>query len=168
MHNAHNAPQGRAEFERWFAGSKVVDRDGRPLVVYHGTQAVFSEFDAEMQGTTVWFEDVGFFFTNDPKEASSYAILDWDKPNPQPNVKMVFLAIKNPMIIRLEHEQSPYDSPARWYDHEGREAVEQAELNGQDGLIVIDEREDFLLVNGMKPTLFVALRPDQIKDALTP
>ena len=33
------------EFKAWFGESKVVDKDGKPLVVYHGTYADFNEFD---------------------------------------------------------------------------------------------------------------------------
>ena len=33
------------EFKRWFGDSKVVDRDGEPLVVYHGTEDDFTVFD---------------------------------------------------------------------------------------------------------------------------
>ena len=31
-------------FQKWFAGSKVVDKHGRPLPMYHGTQSVISAF----------------------------------------------------------------------------------------------------------------------------
>lgn len=33
-----------AEFKAWFGDSKVVDKDGNPLVVYHGTNRSFNEF----------------------------------------------------------------------------------------------------------------------------
>jgi hypothetical protein len=33
------------EFKRWFGDSKVVDANGKPLVVYHGTNAVFDAFN---------------------------------------------------------------------------------------------------------------------------
>lgn len=35
-----------AEFKRWFAGSKVVDADGKPLVVYHGTRRPFNRIQS--------------------------------------------------------------------------------------------------------------------------
>lgn len=38
-------PTETAEFKKWFEGSKVVDPDGKPLVVYRGTTADFSTFD---------------------------------------------------------------------------------------------------------------------------
>ena len=31
-------------FKAWFEGSKVVDENGEPLVLYHGTSAKFNEF----------------------------------------------------------------------------------------------------------------------------
>jgi hypothetical protein len=34
-----------ANFKRWFAGSKVVDADGKPLVVYHGTEGEIRKFE---------------------------------------------------------------------------------------------------------------------------
>lgn len=34
-------------FRRWFGTSKVRDEDGQPLVVYHGTTSVFTEFVCE-------------------------------------------------------------------------------------------------------------------------
>lgn len=33
------------EFKRWFGSSKVVDEEGNPLIVYHGTDAAFNAFD---------------------------------------------------------------------------------------------------------------------------
>ena len=37
-------------FKWWFADSKVVDDNGEPLVVYHGTNADFNIFDKEKFG----------------------------------------------------------------------------------------------------------------------
>lgn len=42
--------QGKADvnseaFKRWFGDSKVVDENGQPLVVYHGTSEEFDTFD---------------------------------------------------------------------------------------------------------------------------
>ena len=38
------------QFKRWFGDSKVVDRDGEPLVVYHAADAEFTVFDRERLG----------------------------------------------------------------------------------------------------------------------
>jgi hypothetical protein len=42
-------------FKRWFGDSKVVDSDGKPLVVYHGTQADFDVF--KMPSGKAYFTD---------------------------------------------------------------------------------------------------------------
>ena len=42
-----------AEFKKWFKGSAVVDADGKPLVVYHGTGEDFTEFADSPYGTWV-------------------------------------------------------------------------------------------------------------------
>lgn len=43
------------EFRRWFGDSKVVNSDGRPKVVYHGTDVDFGEFDTTDFGS--WFAE---------------------------------------------------------------------------------------------------------------
>ena len=43
-------------FYRWFGDSKVVDQQGRPMVVYHGTSAKFDTFD-KSKSDGFWFTD---------------------------------------------------------------------------------------------------------------
>lgn len=63
-----------AAFKDWFGDSKVVDADGKPLVVYHGTRQDFSAFDAKMAGSATEAESArkGFFFANRARTASDY------------------------------------------------------------------------------------------------
>jgi len=145
--NATDTP----EFKRWFGDSKVVDADGRPLVVYHGTQADFSTFDGERQGESVSGRggDVGFFFINDPEAASDHAMADWWRDNPAPNVMPVYLSMQNPEII------DGIGQPSRWYDENGRKASLKAIAEGKDGLII---------GNG-DVNLYVAFKNTQIKSA---
>lgn len=43
-------------FYKWFAGSKVVDANGNPLVVHHGTSQKFSKFNFKNAGQKIiWF-----------------------------------------------------------------------------------------------------------------
>ena len=48
------APTSEA-FRRWFANSVVVDTNGGPLVVYHGTDKRFSTFKAGGPDGGIWF-----------------------------------------------------------------------------------------------------------------
>ena len=78
-------------FVKWFGDSTVVDENGEPLVVYHGTSQVFTTFD-----TT----DRLVFFSDDPTIASEYA---GDRPfrgaEGGPNIIPAHVKIENPFII---------------------------------------------------------------------
>lgn len=54
------------DFKRWFGDSKVVDGDGKPLVVFHGTSDVFTEFSTDEA------RDGAIYLTSEPAVAESY------------------------------------------------------------------------------------------------
>ena len=62
-------------FKKWFGNSRVVDAQGNPLAVYHGTRAAFEAFDPTKRGTATGAPsaEVGFFFTDRVKTAEYYA-----------------------------------------------------------------------------------------------
>ena len=63
-------------FKAWFGDSKVVDENGDPLVVYHGTNQDVSRFVKKRGGqatTKNAAADKAFFFTSDVEEANQYA-----------------------------------------------------------------------------------------------
>lgn len=55
----HPTEAGVRNFWKWFGDSKIVDKDGRPLVVYHATDKSFEEFQKTRKYTN------GFYFTPD-------------------------------------------------------------------------------------------------------
>ena len=63
------------EFKNWFKGSKVVDKQGKPLAVYHGTNQTISNFDTERGGENTKAESAyqGFYFTDSAEVAGMYA-----------------------------------------------------------------------------------------------
>lgn len=78
-------------FWAWFKGSKVVDANRRPMVMYHGTGADFAKFGYEYADVGNSQYGMGFYFTNVPSTASGYAQGD------TPNVMPVYLRILKPM-----------------------------------------------------------------------
>jgi hypothetical protein len=71
-------------FKKWFGNwetdpenaSKVVDENGEPMVVYHGTGATFDTFSKEKLGTKNWQAEqaqMGFFFGENKTTAEEYA-----------------------------------------------------------------------------------------------
>lgn len=87
-------------FWRWFGDSKVVDEQGRPLVVYHGTHTIFDTFDKTKlkSGTGENVLGEGFYFTNnlDLAERYAYGITKAGRGLNENNVMSVYLKIENP------------------------------------------------------------------------
>ncbi len=108
------------EFKRWFGDSKVVDAQGKPLVVYHGTNGDFDTFNTQdgRMGPAAWF-------TPNANLAAGHGR--------QGSVMPVFLNIRNPYIAANATEGSMLTAErkaelqAQGYDgiHEARGAIEQ-------------------------------------------
>ena len=79
----------QANFDRWFEGSKVVDRTGKPLVVYHGTASDFHE-----PSDWLWATDS----THLASKYSSRPELIQDEGD-APNVMPVYMALRTPLVI---------------------------------------------------------------------
>lgn len=62
--------EGLRAFYKWFGGSKVVDADGKPLVVYHQTGEIFNTFETglEKAGKFDYETPSGFFFKSNDKD----------------------------------------------------------------------------------------------------
>lgn len=61
-------------FYNWFGDSKVVDEQGRPLVVYHGSKDSFEAFSKEKIGTGKGYVyGRGFYFTNREEGAKKFS-----------------------------------------------------------------------------------------------
>ena len=61
------SPMDNPNFAQWFRGSKVVDEDGEPLRVYHGTTHEFSRF-SKKNGNIENDWGKAFYFTNEPED----------------------------------------------------------------------------------------------------
>ena len=100
-----NTEEGIRNFWAWFKDSKVVDKEGRPLVVYHGTDKDFNAFDRRKHGSKDhgWY-GVGHYFTPHTDTASAYADYgnEYDPrakySSSAPVVMPVYLSIQNPFI----------------------------------------------------------------------
>lgn len=81
--------------------TKVVDEDGNPKVVYHGTPNNFNAFSKEMFGTStdrgIWGN--GFYFSDSEQYAKTYE----KRGDKQGRTLTVFLNIENPLFISLRN-----------------------------------------------------------------
>jgi len=81
--------RGEPAFKKWFEGSKVVDGNGEPLVVYHQTNQNFTVFDPKKS------QDFGIHFGSEQQAKS----LAGDKPG---TLHQVYLNISNPLELDFD------------------------------------------------------------------
>ena len=169
-------------FWKWFRNSKVVDASGKPLKVYHGTNADFEKFgNAPL-----------YYFSQTPKYASKFATdisLRKTQNINQPSVLPVYLSLQNPADLtefgldKISAEEfenflknklniilstSPYSGNYpiwSWIKLMSYKLPTQLLMNGYDGIIMYED-------TGMKgrkflsDKIYVAFKPTQIKSAI--
>jgi hypothetical protein len=160
-------------FKKWFGDSKVIDEDGKPLVVYHGTLRDFTQFRPSAKKATRGGEalrDVGaMFFSANPELASAYSgtsksILTGDFfAYPQSsaeggNVMPVYLSMQNPLVVDAENQMYT----------KVEDIIRKAKKDGYDGVIlknIIDSPGAAGSLRTYEHTAYVAFNPNQIKSA---
>ena len=142
-----------ANFAKWFGDSKVVDADGKPLVVYHGTAANPNKFKAD--SGLIWF-------TDDYDAAMTYG-------HPKYNMVKAHLSIKVPAndadvakaakSIGIPRTEIAGEYGAKVLELDGVSA--ELARRGFDGAIVSDTSSE----GSNDITAYVAFSPNQIKSA---
>lgn len=136
------------QFKRWFGdwqnhpekASKVVNADGTPKVVYHGTNAKFHTFDTETGA--YWFsENEDYAEAMMEERGGGYVIA-------------AYLSMKNPYRAVL---------PPGKFSDPGYEApiLREARANGHDGVIIECDTTDPLVAE----TFYVVFDSKQVKSA---
>ena len=137
------------QFKRWFGdwqnhpeeASKVVNEDGTPKVVYHGTNEDFTVFDSK--SGVYWFSE-----TKEYAEAKAEE-RDGDR------VVSAYLSMQNPLYAKLSLKE--FSDPA----HEAP-LVRQAKGGGHDGVII---ETDVAPENPSHEKFYAVFSSNQIKSA---
>lgn len=95
---ATTAQQQTDAFKRWFGKSKVVDKAGKPLRVFHGTTKEFTAFDAMHIGKGNNENGVGFYFTDNAEWTRGYSAGEGG------NTMAVYLKIQKPIYYERQPE----------------------------------------------------------------
>jgi len=174
------APESEA-FKGWFGDSKVVDKEGKPLVVYHGTgvnvgnrgefmSGDFDNFDPGLSGKSskTGAPEGTYFFTDDPAVASSYTV-QWrgdfsEKLKDNANVMPVHISLKKPLRVNAKGEnwrEILYKGEYRSLN----DIVQLAKDSGKyDGVVVSKVHDQGVGdVAAKNSTTYVAFKPEQIK-----
>lgn len=156
------SPQSDA-FKAWFGDSKVVDADGNPLVVYHGTAIdgstmftpagqlparAFDRFDPEMLGSVTDASDAraGFWFSAGRDRADAAAADAKADRGGSSYVYEVYLSIENPLVLEDVRDYTP---------QEVADIAADAKAEGRDGII--------FSIGEMGEADYLVFSPEQIK-----
>lgn len=142
--------------------SKVVDENGEPLMVYHGTLVKgIDRFKKDMIGSRYSYDESGFFFTNKESIAKDYATSDFDS-QVKGEIIPVFLNLRKPIAADnkwaikegLGNALKDMDSIEFWDNYQSFMLDE-----------VADRQADGVIINDGSTKMFVAFEPNQIKSA---
>ena len=159
MFSIRAAAQGQTStpaFKKWFGNSKVVDADGNPLVVYHGTQSDIYEFHL----TRIGEFGPAIYATDDRDEAASYSGRGRSGSSDQAaaNVMPLYVKIENPFTLGVVAFWKRYKR-----ENDGdKEAIQRAIDDGFDG--VIEGRVDWR--GKHSHTHYIVFDPRQVKSAI--
>lgn len=150
-----------AAFWKWFGKSKVVDSNGDPLVVYHGTDSDFNQFylPGEIEGRHP-SSALGIFFT-----ASKLVAKEFSNSHP-PKIVPAYLSIKNPFIMKWGEFRRRFVTPALAEDWGVAEKAEefstQLTYDKYDGILIKKSVKHANTIEADADS-WVAFYPTQIK-----
>lgn len=140
------------EFKAWFGNSKVVDKDGSPLVVYHGTpNGDFTVFEASKRGTVTRHPASlkAFYFGTDKDAVEvfySYKVKEGEAiADVHSRVMPCYLSLQNPLVIEAK-ALVDFDKKVMAIEDFGNHDGVVARIGGND-------------------VVFGVFRPEQIKSA---
>jgi hypothetical protein len=142
----HTTEEGIRNFWRWFGDSKVVDDQGRPMVVYHGSRNKFNVFNENTSG---------IYFSNSEEAARSY----YKEP------------IVYPVYLRID-KMSKIDAKGRKFyqlpgDQTTWEYFNKEVEKGSDGVAVVNvlDTGGYRQYMDLESDVYVVTSPNQIKSA---
>lgn len=154
--NIYPTEEGTLAFWRWFGDSTVVDEQGRPLVVYHGTNADFDTFIPSAEGKA----GSAIYATQDASYTSAFADGEWH------NVMPVYVRMTKPLRV-MQSDGIPVDAIAAKYPEVFGDRDPAAMPGSEVRRAILDAGYDGVIVSARGKPFFevAAMRPEQIKSA---
>ena len=163
-------------FKNWFGdwesspenASKVIDENGEPLVVYHGTDEEFTVFDVNAKSKWLNQKKIeASFFSETERGALSYLsdISKYLRNKEGGKILKCFLKVINPIVADAKVLE-----PSEWYQADEKEGyvysiqyvkenvIEEAKRKGNDGVIFLNAWDNVPIGK-----IVTAFEPNQIK-----
>ena len=141
--------------------SKVVDKNGEPMVVYHGTLADgLRQFSTDFIGSRYSYDEKGFFFISNRKIADDYAVSEFDASR-RGEVIDAYVSLGNPLVVNSEWCRKNGLGSNVFKDNDVIEFWD----NYQSLIVEESEQNDGVIVTDGETSMVVAFFPNQIKSA---
>ena len=141
--------------------SKVVDENGEPIVVYHGTLADgLRQFSTDFIGSRYSYDEKGFFFISNRKIADDYAVSEFDASR-RGEVIDAYVSLGNPLVVNSEWCRKNGLGSNVFKDNDVIEFWD----NYQSLIVEESEQNDGVIVTDGETSMVVAFFPNQIKSA---
>jgi N12 class adenine-specific DNA methylase len=159
----------QTSFWKWAGDTKVVDAEGKPLVVYHGTNKDFSEFDrlwtVKNLGRRIGPDSMGSWFSTNPSQDGGAGMYG-------DTIMPVYLSIKNPVewtfaeLMEALDDKLPKGAKHKPGIAEVEALREELAYYKYDGIkITHDKARERESTEFLKQDAWVVLEPTQIKSA---
>lgn len=163
---AGNLQTNTENFKNWFGNSKVVDAEGSPLVVYHGTADDVGSFDLDHPNRhdSGWLGK-GVYTTTSSEIASSYSYIKAGMGDP--NVMPLYVSLQNPYLATIADKQRLQAISHNQGKAAGQVAAEhwanELKAQGYDGVIL--EYPESMVGKSQASKEIVVFDPTKIKSA---
>lgn len=141
--------------------SKVVDENGEPMVVYHGTLTNgLRKFSTDFIGSRYSYDEKGFFFINNRRIANDYSISEFNTSR-RGEVIDAYVSLRNPLVVNSEWCKKNGLGSNVFKDNDVIEFWD----NYQSLMIEESERNDGVIITDGETSMVVSFDPNQIKSA---
>ena len=134
-------------FKAWFGNSKIIDGQGNPLRLYHGTGADIEAFSYDNPRMKKGKLGKGIYLTPSTSKANLMARIRQDKGDGDASIMPLYAKIENPYEIDTE-ANIPVSGISR----------EKLIQHGYDGIVLKNDQNN--------PVEIVAFFPNQVKSAI--
>lgn len=157
---------------------EAAKKAGYTIKAYHGSRSIFNAFDKSKLGSNTKTEtSKRWFFAADKKTANSYypygvmqelsKKYSWAKPEEvkeKGKLYSLYIKMENPLTVDVkDYDYAAHrDKADAWM-----EFVEQAEKDGNDGIILLNAMDNQLDTSARESTVYMFKEPSQAKSADT-
>jgi len=117
------------QFKNWFGdweigyGSKVLDENGEPRVMYHGSKSNFTSFNLGAEKVERTNNFSGFYFTANKQDAISYS--------KSGKIYECFINIRKPLVFKNGFKNRPSNTAINWVQNKYEPQFDDIYLNAK-------------------------------------